>query len=93
MKFTTLFKNFFTRVGQDPRIGPTHISLFMATLYFYEAQQVNPISVFSRDLMHKAKILSSRTYHNCLKDLVELGYLKYIPSSNPFLGSLIWVMA
>lgn len=80
-------------VGDDPRIGPTHISLYLAVLHYYRKQEFqNPVSVFARDLMKQAKIGSSRTYHGCLQDLKELGYIKYIPSCNPFLGSLIYLI-
>ncbi len=31
------------------------------------------------------------TYHKCMKELVEYGYINYIPSYNPFLKSLVYI--
>ena len=33
--------------------------------------------------MLMAKISSRATYHKCLNDLVDFGYVKYIPTFNP----------
>lgn len=37
--------------------------------------------------MLMAKISSRATYHKCLNDLVDFGYVGYIPSFNPVLPS------
>ena len=78
--------------GEDPCIGPSHISLFAAILYIFEKQEcVSPVSVYSRDLMKLAKISACSTYHRCIKDLASAGCLRYIPSFNPVLGSLVFL--
>ncbi|MES2329253.1 MAG: hypothetical protein V4539_06585 [Bacteroidota bacterium] len=71
----------------DPRIGPSHISLFGALIYMSEKQNRSTITAFSRDLMPLAKIASVTTYLKCLGDLKEGGYIKYHPSNDPVLGS------
>jgi hypothetical protein len=38
--------------------------------------------------MRISKISSKATYHKCIKDLNDKGYIKYEPSNNPFKGSL-----
>lgn len=92
MLFNDFIYRFMDAAGDDPRIGPAHISLYLAVLHFYRKQEwQNPVCVFARDLMRQAKIGSSRTYHACLKDLREGGYLGYVPSCNPFLGSLVYL--
>lgn len=74
---------FYRQIAEDCRIGTTHISLYMA---FFECWNRNnfcgPVIFTGREIMKMAKIDSRATYHKCLKDLVELGYLKYIPSFN-----------
>lgn len=78
---------------EDPRIGPSHISLFVSILVAYHSQgYAIPISVFSRDLMKQAKISATGTYHKCMRDLKDYGYIKYTPSYNPVLGSLIYIL-
>ncbi len=92
MQLSDLIYGFMDAVSDDPRISPAHISLYLAILHFYRKQDwQNPVCVFARELMQQAKIGSSRTYHACLKDLKEGGYIKYVPSYNPFLGSLVYL--
>ncbi|MEJ0080904.1 MAG: hypothetical protein WDM78_08150 [Puia sp.] len=86
--------HFMNGILEDPRIGPTHISLYVAILTNFRNQSLNdPISVFSRNLMKQSKIAGNGTYYKCLTDLKAAGYIHYIPSSNPFLGSLIYLIA
>jgi hypothetical protein len=42
--------------------------------------------------MRISKIFSKATYHKCVNELHQKGYIKYEPSHNPFKGSLIWVI-
>ena len=46
----------------------------------------------ARNLMKQAKISAMGTYHKCMRDLKEAGYIRYIPSYNPVLGSLIYLI-
>ncbi len=39
--------------------------------------------------MRVSKICSNATYHKCIKELNEYGYLEYFPSFNPYKGSLV----
>jgi hypothetical protein len=82
---------FLNAVKADPRIGPTHISLFMAILYCKEEQGMNPIYIFSAQLMQLAKISGPATYHKTIRQLKDYGYINYIPSYFHLLGSLIYV--
>ena len=41
--------------------------------------------------MRICKISSKATYHKCMRDLNEKGYVKYEPSYNPYKGSLIFL--
>ena len=93
MDFNAALYGFMDMARDDPRIGPSHISLFMAILYSYKQQEYEmPVSVYSRDLMKQAKISAMGTYHKCMRDLKDAGYIQYIPSYNPVLGSLIYLI-
>lgn len=84
---------FLDRIGEDPRIGPAHISLFVAILHCCESQDYRkPVSVYGRDLRKLAKIGGSGLYHRCMRDLKEGGYIGYVPSFNPALGSLVFIV-
>ncbi|MDT0677051.1 hypothetical protein [Autumnicola musiva] len=83
--------DFFTAIEQDGRISITHIGIYAALLeYRSQIGNVNPIAVFSYDIMKIAKISSAMTYHKCVKDLNEFGYIRYVPSFNKNRGSRIY---
>jgi hypothetical protein len=83
---------FYDAISNDARIGATHISLYMALFHSWGLNNFqNPIAFTSQEIMPKAKIDSRATYHYCLRDLVECGYIRYVPSCNPFLKSLAFM--
>lgn len=87
-----LLYGFMDMACEDPRIGPSHISLYMAILHASLQQGgAMPVSVFSRGLMKQAKIGGVATYHKCLQDLTEAGYIRYTPSFHPMKGSSIYI--
>lgn len=93
MELAEYITGFMEMVADDPRIGPCHISLFLAILHFYQMQNChNPVSVFSGELRKQAKIGSMRVYFNCMKNLREWGYVKYLPSYNPAKASSIFLV-
>jgi hypothetical protein len=84
---------FMEKAKDDPFIGPIHISLYVSLLTFYKKENLkSPISVFRRDVMKQSKIGSRDTYYKCLNDLKMCGYIQYIPSFNPLLGSLVYFL-
>jgi len=92
MSVDSLLYDFMEKVSDDPRIGPAHISLFVAILNFWKLQAfASPVSVFGRDLRKFAKIGGNSLYHRCMRDLKEFGYIGYVPSFNPALGSLVYL--
>ncbi|MGZ3913534.1 MAG: hypothetical protein ACXVLT_13910 [Flavisolibacter sp.] len=83
---------FHSRIKDDPRIGPAHICLYLAILKcWFDNEGRQPVSVFAKNLMQSAKIFSVSTYHRAIKDLDAYGYIKYEPSYNPLLGSIIYI--
>jgi hypothetical protein len=92
MKTTENLSQFLKGIRNDGRIGLTHISLYLAILQYAEERQMqNPICVFRKELMELAKISGAGTYYKNIWELHEYGYIKYVPSYNHFLGSLIFV--
>lgn len=91
MKTNENLYQFLKSIREDGRIGPTHISLFVAILQYAEERQLqNPICVFSKEIMPMAKISGIGTFNKNIWELHEYGYIRYIPSYNHFLGSLIY---
>ena len=44
-----------------------------------------------RNLLMKNARISRRTYHKCMRELHEYGYIRYEPSSNPFFRSRVYL--
>lgn len=92
MNYILQLSGFFQRVGTDDRLNPTHVSLYMAIFQFWNAGRFqNPVSISRQELMRISKISAKATYHKCIKDLHTFGYIQYLPSFNPFKGSLVYL--
>lgn len=84
---------FYNSATPDKRMGAAHISLYMALFQFWIKNSFkNPIEASRSEIMPVAKINGRATYHKCMKDLQEYGYIKYVRSFNPFLKSLIYIL-
>lgn len=83
--------DFFSAIKKDGRISITHIGIYAALLQYWKEQDFNnPMTAFSYDIMNIAKISSPATYHKCIRDLNEFGYIRYEPSFNKNIGSSIY---
>jgi hypothetical protein len=90
MNYIKHLTGFFDRIIQDRSLNPTHISLYIALFQFWNINRFqNPISITRDEVMRISKICSKATYHKCMRELNEKGYLKYEPSFNPFKGSMV----
>jgi hypothetical protein len=79
------------RMGKDQRLCATHISLFTALFICWQRGGfVSPFSFNRRELMGYSRIASVATYHKCIRELDEYGYIRYQPSYHPKLGSLAY---
>jgi hypothetical protein len=92
MNYILQLSGFFQKVAVDNRLNPTHVSLYMAIFQFWNANHFhNPVSISRQELMKISKISAKATYHKCIKDLHTFGYIQYMPSFNPFKGSLVYL--
>jgi hypothetical protein len=79
-----------TKFAKDERLNTAHVSLYLALFQFWNLNRFeNPISLNRSEVMRVSKIGSKTTYHRCITELSEWGYLKYMPSKNPMKGSTI----
>ena len=86
-----LLVQFMTTAREDARIGMTHISLYAALITLPQIRQETPLCVFAKDVMPYCKLYSMATYNRTIRQLHEFGYIKYVPSYNHFLGSLVYL--
>jgi len=76
--------DFMERAKRDPRLGPLHISLYVAILYCWLRQgREVPVRVSARELMPISKIGGLRPMYRSLRELHEFGYIEYHPSYSP----------
>ncbi|PWK72937.1 hypothetical protein LX99_04267 [Mucilaginibacter oryzae] len=90
METGRLLAAFFSAIQKDGRICSAHIGLYATLLQVWQQRGFpNHIEVYSHELMPLARISSRSTYHNCIRDLHDFGYLQYEPSFNKKLRSKI----
>jgi len=90
MNYIRHLTGFYEKIHEDPRLNPTHISLYLALFQFWNLNHFqNPISISRHEMMKLSKIAAYGTYHKCIKELQEFGYIEYLPSFNPYKGSLV----
>ncbi|MDO6431574.1 hypothetical protein Q4E93_13295 [Flavitalea sp. BT771] len=84
MKQVPEVTDFMTRAELDARLGPMHISLYVAILHCWLRQGGSgPARISARDLMPISKIGGLTPMYRCLRELHEYGYIVYEPSFNP----------
>ncbi|MFD0762840.1 transcriptional regulator [Lutibacter aestuarii] len=92
MNYIKHLTGFFDRIIKDSSLNPTHISLYLGLFQYWNVNRFkNPISITRDEVMRISKICSKATYHKCIRELNDKGYLKYEPSYNPFKGSMVFM--
>ena len=90
MSCEQLVKSFFSAASADGRIAPTHISVYMALVNCWILSSCeNPFQVTRKKIMKGARIRGLATYHKCIRELKEYGYIRYEPSYHPSKGSKV----
>ena len=90
-KNLTGYGNLIRRMGTDKRVLTTHVSLFTALFVFWQRNDfVSPFAITRKTVMAFSKIASIATYHKCIRELDEYGYIRYLPSFHPAKGSLVY---
>jgi hypothetical protein len=86
-----ILQDFFTAIRDDPRIGPTHISLYTTLFHQWSRQEFQgPVRVFSKELMPLCKIYGSATFYRSIRELNEYGLIQYKPCNNYIKGSYVY---
>jgi hypothetical protein len=92
MKQLNALARFMRQATKNTDVLPTHISLYLALFYSWKQNDFcEPFAIYRKDLMALAHINSIATYHKCIKDLINMGFIAYLPSYNYYQGSLIYL--
>lgn len=84
--------NFLNQAVNDNGITPSHICLFLALYRCYNEAGTNPFNISRKQVMYYSKLSSAATYHKCIVELNNRGYLFYEPSFHPRLGSRVQLL-
>lgn len=83
--------DFYDAIGEDPRIGVSHISLYVCLVRQLQLTGQVHFLLVNRTRMAAMAKISRRTYNKCMRDLVAFGYIRYEPSTNPSIGSKVYL--
>jgi len=83
--------DFFLAIEKDFRISTTHIAIYAALLQFrVDSGFINPIQAYRYEIMKIAKITGPVTYHKCMRELNDYGYISYVPKRSRNQRSVIY---
>lgn len=78
------------KFSKDCKMKSTHVSLYLGLFYLWNFNRFNnPLSVNRSEVMSISKVGAKMTYHKCLRELHEGGYIQYFPSHDSNQGSKI----
>lgn len=81
------------RIVKERGIQPSRVSVFLAILQLWKEQKrCNPFQISRRKVMKLSGIKSIVTYHTCISELKDRGFVEYKPSYHPMLGSRVRLM-
>lgn len=93
MKQSKNIISFFGSFIQDSRMYPSHISLYVSLFQLWSSNKFqNPFRICREELMKLSKIKSFATYHKCINEIHNAGFINYSPSYNSYEGSSIEII-
>ena len=77
-------------MSNDNRVNVWHLSLYFGLLDIWRvAGFQKQFKITRHQLMKKAHFKSITTYHKCIDQLINFGYIAYFPNYDPYQGSLV----
>lgn len=74
---------------KDVRLSNSNRNLYIALLICWNEQSFPAqIKITRKDLMRRSHIASSSTYHLAINRLIHLRFIRYIPTYDPYQGSM-----
>lgn len=83
----------YNKMTEDPRLTVWHISLYATLLVLWQQSGFSvQVKVSRRSLMTKAHFGSKTTYHKCLSQLCDFGYIVYSPTYDSYSRSTVKII-
>lgn len=90
MSISNKLLHYIVELKNDAKLNVWHFALLLGIIQFaFVQKQCKLIRISRRKLMKYAHITTLPTYHKYLKELQELGYIKYTPSYHPDMRSTV----
>lgn len=90
MKEAQLLEYFLDASSNDPRIGPVHISLYVALHHSWNQHGcLSPFAISTPEIMKTSRIYARTTYNKIMKELNAYGYIRYLPSKYALKQSMV----
>lgn len=82
----------YTNLVNDTRLSVSHFSIYMALVILWHKNELaNPFPISRKDVMELAHVNSIVTYHKCINQLQQFGYIKYNPSYSYYQRSTVYL--
>jgi hypothetical protein len=87
-----VYKTLLFALSKDERVTVWHMAALLGIIQLSKVNDLTaPIYISRKKVMELSHINNFVTYHKCIKELQELGYIKYHPSYHPGIGSKIFL--
>jgi len=88
-----VFKTYLLTMAKDERITVWHMAAIFGIVQLATASDMqSPIFISRKKVMQLSHIRNIVTYHKCIKELQQFGYIRYIPSYHPAFGSEVYLL-
>ena len=80
-----MFADFFETIVDDPRIGTSHIVIYLALMHTWQRKGCPlTMEVATYEMLQFTKFRKKDTYLLRIKDLATFGYIMYQPAENEY---------
>ena len=80
-------------IVRDERITVWHMAMVFGIMQLATSVDLQaPIYISRKKVMRLSHIKNIVTYHKCIKELQQFGYIRYIPSYHPAIGSQVYLL-
>lgn len=88
-----VFKTYLKILVQDERITVWHMAMIFGIMQLATSVDLHaPIYISRKKVMQLSHINNFMTYHKCIKELQQFGYIDYCPSYHPAYGSKVHLL-
>lgn len=89
MTIVERMQSFLIIAAHDDRLLTTHICVYFSLCAIEAQSPYTAFAISRRKIMRSCKIRGLATYHKCMRDLHQYGYITYVPSYHPLRGSQV----